>query len=427
MNISIESDKFVADILIVDDKLENIRFLSDFLSTQHYQVRKAISGQAAIIAVKAVLPDLILLDINMPEMSGYEVCEILKNNPQTNSIPIIFLSAGNSIEDKIRAFKTGGIDYITKPFQLEEVLIRVQTQLMVRGLQRQLEEKNAKLNRALDGLKKAQITLVQKEKMATLKKVVAGVAHEINNPLNFISGNIYPIREYTNHLLTLIELYQRKYPTIDAEIDDFIQKIDLDFLSSDLAKIINSMEDGAERINTVVLALRIFTRLDESGIKQISIHESIDITLTLLRHRLSSEKDQDVVEIQKNYGELPLITCYAEQLNQVIFNLLCNAIDAVESKLNHSARRPYSPQISISTQIIEHDRLLITIKDNGIGITKEVQAYLFEPFFTTKPAGQGIGLGLATSRGIIEEIHKGSLTYCSCAGEGTEFFIQIPI
>ena len=427
MSLSIESDKFAADILIVDDKLENIRFLSDFLSTQHYQVRKAISGQAALIAVKAVFPDLILLDINMPEMNGYEVCEKLKNNPQTSSIPIIFLSAGNSIEDKVRAFQTGGIDYITKPFHLEEVLIRVQTQLMVRGLQKQLEEKNAKLNRALDSLKKAQITLVQKEKMATLKKVVAGVAHEINNPLSFISGNIDPIREYTEHLLGLIELYHQKHPEMDSEIEEFVQKIDLDFLASDLAKIIDSMEDGAERINTVVLALRIFTRLDESGIKQINVHESIDITLTLLRHRLSFETDQESVEIQKDYGELPLITCYAEQLNQVIFNLLCNAIDAVELKLNHRAQPSYRPHISISTQIVGSHRLLISIKDNGVGITKEVQTYLFEPFFTTKPAGQGIGLGLATSRGIIEEIHKGSLTYCSCAGEGTEFFIQIPI
>ncbi|MCY7275879.1 MAG: response regulator [Phormidesmis sp. CAN_BIN44] len=427
MNLSIETTEFAADILIVDDKLENIRFLSDFLSTQCYQVRKAISGQAALTAVEAISPDLILLDINMPGMSGYEVCEKLKNNPETSSIPIIFLSAGSDLGDKVRAFQLGGIDYITKPFQLEEVLIRVQTQLMLRELQNQLEEKNVKLSRALDSLKKAQITLIQKEKMATLKKVVAGVAHEINNPLSFISCNIKPVREYASHLLTLIELYQQKHSDTDPEIEDFIQEIDLDFLVSDLNKIINSMENGAERISTVILALRIFTRLDESGVKQINVHECIDITLTLLRHRLDPRGVREIIEIQKEYEKLPLITCYAEQLSQVIFNLLCNAIDAVELKLNNNAYQSCSPQISISTQIVDDNQLLISIKDNGVGITKENQACLFEPFFTTKPAGQGIGLGLATSRGIIEELHRGSLTYCSQADKGTEFFIQIPL
>jgi len=422
-----KTTEFAADILIVDDKLENIRFLSDFLSIQHYQVRKAISGQAALTAVESISPDLILLDINMPGMSGYEVCEKLKNNPETSSIPIIFLSAGSDSSEKVRAFQLGGIDYITKPFQLEEVLIRVQTQLMLRELQKQLEEKNVKLNRALDSLKKAQITLIQEEKMATLKKVVAGVAHEINNPLSFISCNIKPIHEYTSYLLTLIELYQQKYSDTDPEIRDFIQEIDLDFLVSDLNKIINSMENGAERISTVILALRIFTRLDESGVKQINVHECIDITLTLLHHRLAPRGVREIIEIQKEYEKLPLITCYAEQLSQVIFNLLCNAIDAVELKLNNNAYQPYSPQISISTQIIDDNQLLIRIKDNGVGITKENQACLFEPFFTTKPAGQGIGLGLATSQGIIEELHRGSLTYCSQADEGSEFFIQIPL
>ena len=426
MNVSIETTKFAADILIVDDKLENIRFLSEFLSTQHYQVRKAISGQAALTAVRTISPDLILLDISMPGMSGYEVCEQLKRNPETSSIPVIFLSAGSDLGNKVRAFQVGGIDYITKPFQLEEVLIRVQTQLTLRDLQKQLEEKNAKLNQALDSLKKAQITLIQKEKMATLKKVVAGVAHEINNPLSFISCNIKPVREYTSHLLTLIELYQQKYSDTDPEIKDFIQETDLDFLVSDLNKIINSMENGAERISTVILALRIFTRLDESGVKQINVHECIDITLTLLRHRLDPRGVREVIEIQKEYEKLPLITCYAEQLNQVIFNLLCNAIDAVELKLHNNAYQSCSPQISISTQIVDDNQLLISIKDNGVGITQEKQACLFEPFFTTKPAGQGIGLGLATSRGIIEELHRGSLTYCSQADQGTEFFIQIP-
>jgi len=427
--MTLEPTKFIADILIVDDKLENIRFLSDFLFTQQYQVRKAISGQAALTAVKTLPPDLILLDINMPGMNGYEVCERLKNDPSTNTVPIIFLSAGNNVVDKVRGFQIGGADYITKPFQLEEVLIRVQTQLTIRQLQKTLEEKNKQLNQALDTLKENQISLVQKEKMATLRKVVAGVAHEINNPLSFIDCNIEPIREYKDHLVDLINLYQKKHPAFDPDIEKLVKEIDLDFLSSDFDKIIASMKKGTQRINTVVLALRIFTRLDESGVKQINIHECIDNILILLRNRLDSSEENAVINIEKDYETetVPSITCHAEQMNQVIFNLLCNAIDAVEAKIAQNTSDSYYPQISIRTQMIDNNQLLISIKDNGMGISEESQAHLFEPFFTTKPAGHGVGLGLAISQRIIEEIHGGSLSYQSIDDVITQFVIQIPI
>ncbi|NJL19742.1 MAG: response regulator [Leptolyngbyaceae cyanobacterium SM1_3_5] len=419
----VETTEFAADILIVDDKIENIRLLSNFLSTQQYQIRKAIHGKAALTAAQTIPPDLILLDINMPGMSGYEVCEQLKSDPKTNSIPVIFLSAGDDIADKVQAFQVGGVDYITKPFQLEEVLIRVQTQLTLRGLQRSLEEKNAKLNHALDSLKAAQIALVQKEKTATLRKVVAGVAHEVNNPLSFIACNIKPIRQYKSQLLKLISLYQQNDSEVDPAIASFLEEIDLNFLASDFNKIIDSIEHGAERISMVILALRIFTRLDESDIKRIDVHTCINSLLTLFHHRLNSS-DRKAIEVHKKYGELPLITCHAEQFNQALFNLICNAIDAVETKLEKTIVS-YQPQISIQTQVVD-SQLLIKIEDNGIGICEENQPRLFEPFFTTKSAGDGIGLGLATSRRIIEEVHDGSLTYRSTADAGTEFTIQIP-
>lgn len=426
MNMITESTQLIADILIIDDKLENIRFLSDFLSAQYYQVRKAISGQAAINAVRTLIPDLILLDINMPGMGGYDVCEQLKSDPKTSSIPIIFLSAGNDLTDKVRAFQVGGVDYITKPFQLEEVLIRVQTQLKIRELQQSLEHKNDELNQALTSLKTAQVALVQKEKMATLRKVVAGVAHEINNPLSFIACNVEPIQEYKNHLFSLVSLYRQKCVDEDPAIAHLLQEVDLDFLSADMDKIIGSMKTGTERINAVVLALRIFSRLDESEIKQIDIHDCIDATLTLLHHRLNARDRSESIKIHKEYAALPPITCYAGQLNQVIFNLLCNAIDAVEVKLAQN-QCYYQPQISVCTYMTSDRQLSLSIKDNGIGILKEKQARLFEPFFTTKIAGQGIGLGLATSRSIIEELHHGSLTFHSTVDVGTEFTIQIPL
>lgn len=423
MNTCTEMTEFAADILIVDDKLENIRFLSDFLSAQRYQVRKAISGQAALIATRTILPDLILLDINMPEMDGYEVCKQLKNDPKTSSIPIVFLSAGDDLDAKVRAFKTGGMDYITKPFQLEEVLVRVQSQLTARELQQKLQEQNTQLTSTLDSLKEDQASLIQTEKMAILRRVVARIASEISDSTKLISCDIESIHNYTAHLLNLIELYQQKRLDTDSSIEDLLKKICLNFLVADFNKMIDSMSNKADRIDTVVLALRISAHQDESDLKQVDIHECIEKALGLLRHQLGSE--YPMITIEKNYEELPPVTCYVEQLSQVLFELLSNAMDAVKLKLNDNAYHISSPQISIGTQAINH-QLLIRIKDNGVGISEENKAYLFQPFFTTKPASQGLGLGLATSRRIIEEMHGGSLTCCSSVDQGTELLIQIP-
>jgi signal transduction histidine kinase len=416
-----------ADILIVDDVPDNIRFLSSFLSEQGYQVRKAINGQMALRAIKTLMPDLILLDVNLPDINGYEVCSQLKQDPLTKSIPIIFLSAGNEAIDKVKAFQLGATDYITKPFYLEEVLARIQAQLTIQGLQKELKTQNNQLQQALKDLKIAQTSIVQQEKMATLRKIVAGVTHEINNPLSFIACNIKPVEDYIQHLLNLVNLYQQKYSEPDPDIKAYLEEIDLEFLSSDLFNIIHSMENGAERIHTVVLALRIFTRLNESGVKQIHLQESIENVLAMLHHRLIIRSDGVIVQIKKEYGKLPLVTCYADQLNQAIFNLLCNAIEAIDEKINKNAYYQALPEISIYTQLTNESKIAIHIKDNGIGIPEANKPYLFEPFFTTKSAGQGVGLGLATSRQIIEELHQGSLSYCSTVSEGSEFIIQIPV
>lgn len=422
--MDISSSPTRADILIVDDIPDNIRFLSSFLLEQGYTVRKAINGQMALTAIAALPPDLILLDVNMPDIGGYEICRRLKADTVTQPIPIIFLSAGSEAIDKVKAFQLGGVDYITKPFHLEEVLVRIQTQLTIQQLQKELKAQNEQLRQTLEELKTAQENLVQQEKMATLRKVVAGVAHEINNPLSFIACNIKPAEEYIQNLVTLLELYQQKYPDPDPEIQTLIEDIDLEFLVSDLVRIIHSMGNGAERIRTVILALRIFTRLDESGIKKINFHESLDSILAILKHRLN-DANQNIIQVQCNYGNLPPITCYADQCNQVFFNLLCNAIDAIEEKQKRGGYKGQKPEILIQTWL-EQDKVYVKIQDNGSGISVANQPLIFEPFFTTKTAGQGVGLGLATSRRIIEELHRGRLTYRSQEGEGTEFIIQIP-
>jgi signal transduction histidine kinase len=427
-----------ADILIVDDMPDNIRFLSLMLLEHGYNVRKALSGQIALTAAQTVLPDLILLDINMPEMNGYEVCRRLKENSATRDVPVIFLTALSDILDKLKAFQVGAVDYITKPFQFDEVLVRIQTQLTIRNLQTQLQSQNVQLQTALDDLKKAQAQLVQRDKMIALGQLVAGVAHEINNPISFIYGNLNPAQKYSQSLLELIKLYQEECPTPSELIQKTIQEADLDFIAGDLPKLFNSMRHGVDRIQTIIFALRIFSRLNESDIKLVDIHEGIESVLLLLQHRFNLD-EKSVIEVVKNYGNLPLVTCYASQLNQVFLDIINNAIDALEEAFDHDTQdsceqnnlsQPPTPQelptIWITTGLTSSGSISIRIKDNGIGIAEDLKPRLFEPFFTTKSVKERVGLGLSTSYQIVVEKHEGQLTFQSSPGEGTEFMIEIP-
>ncbi len=425
MDISVEHQVFVADILIVDDKLENIKFLSEFLCKNNYQVRKAINGQAALTSVNSLPPDLILLDINMPGMGGYEVCQHLKNNPETSAIPVIFLSAGNEINDKILAFEAGGIDYITKPFNLEEILVRVQTQLKVQQLQKNLQARNQEIQSMLLELQKTEAALIQKEKLVNASQITAGISHEINNPLSFIVGNLKPASEYSENLITLIALYQNAFPDATPEIINFIEDIDLDFLITDFRRIINSINTGAERIRSVINAMHIFSRLDESGIKPINIQESMESVLTILRYQLVLNNGAVNISVVKNYQDTPKILGQANLLNQALLSILQNAIQALESKVTSVIDSSFNPTIWLNISTTEQQHIRISIKDNGIGVASENQSHLFEPFFTTKQPGKGVGLGLFTSYQILTEFHQGTLTYHDCAEGGSEFIIEI--
>lgn len=415
------------DILIVDDTPDNIRFLSSVLLEQGYSVRKAINGKMALTAARTVLPDLILLDINMPEMNGYEVCEILKKDDKTRTIPVIFLSAMDDVLDKVKAFQVGGVDYITKPFHLEEILVRIQNQLTIQNLQNKLQTQNTQLQEALSELKRTQAQLIHKEKMLSLNQLVAGIAHEINNPISFIAGNLSPARQYIHELVNLLNLYQQEYPNPSLSIQEAIQKIDLSFLVVDLEKLITSMQTGVDRVHTIILALRIFSRLGESDIKAVDIHEGIDSALVLLQPRLRQEGSRAEIQVIKNYGNLPLITCYASQMNQVFLNLLTNAIDAFELGTGKDFPESSSPTIWISTELTGLENITIRVKDNGAGISEEVLLRLFDPFFTTKSVGKGSGLGLSTSYQIVVEKHKGQLTCYSSPEKGAEFVVEIPV
>ncbi|MEQ9553127.1 MAG: urea ABC transporter substrate-binding protein [Coleofasciculus sp. G3-WIS-01] len=282
------------------------------------------------------------------------------------------------------------------------------------------------LKQALHDLKTYQTQLVQTEKMSTLGTLVAGVAHEINNPTSFIYGNLHYAKEYTEDLLEMLRLYQKYYPEPAPEIQDHAQAIELDFLIKDLPKTLGSMEIGAERIRHLVLSLRNFSRLDQAQMQPMDIHEGIESTLLLLRNRLKGNGHNPEIELVKEYGELPSVECYPSQLNQVFMNLLGNAIDALEEVVARNGTN-FLPVIRICTEASSVDYVRVRIRDNGAGMTDEVKLKLFDPFFTTKPIGKGTGLGLSISYQIVVDKHKGILQCHSTPGQGTEFIIEIPV
>jgi predicted ATPase/signal transduction histidine kinase/tRNA A-37 threonylcarbamoyl transferase component Bud32 len=293
-----------------------------------------------------------------------------------------------------------------------------------------LEEQAQQLEFALQQLQATQLQMIQKEKMSSLGQLVAGIAHEINNPINFIYGNITHASEYTQDILSLIKIYEQVSPNLTPQMLAEQQDIDLEFLLEDLPKLLSSMKVGADRIRQIVLSLRNFSRLDEAEIKAVNIHDGIDNTLLILQHRLKNDSGNSKIKIIKNYGCLPLVDCYPSQLNQAFMNLLANAIDALEeyNSVRSLAETQINPAyIKITTELLEENSLLIRIADNGLGMTPEIISQIFNPFFTTKPIGQGTGLGLSISYKIIVEKHAGKLTCSSIPEQGTEFLIELPV
>lgn len=282
-------------------------------------------------------------------------------------------------------------------------------------------------------LQHTQTQLVQSEKMSSLGQLVAGVAHEINNPVNFIYGNLRHANSYTQDLLRLVQHYQTYYPNPLPVIQSEIDAIDLDFLMADLPKLLSSMKVGADRIREIVQSLRHFSRLDEAEVKPVNIHEGLESTLMILQNRIKAQPNRTAIEIVKDYGDLPLVECFAGQLNQVFMNMLVNAIDALEETITYSSNIPDSggrpiaePAILLRT-IAGKNRVEIHIIDNGAGMPEAVRNHLFDPFFTTKPVGKGTGLGMSISHQVVVEKHQGELRCCSSPGQGTQFVINIPV
>jgi two-component system NtrC family sensor kinase len=466
---------FQGNILVIDDTPANLRLLAEILTQKGYKVRTVTNGELGLSAAIGKPPDLILLDIMMPKMDGYEVCKHLKAEETTRDIPVIFISTFNDVIDKVQAFSVGGVDYITKPFQIEEVLVRVATHLAIRNLQKNLQEKNDQLTTTLQQLKTTNQQLIQSEKMAALGQLIAGIAHEVNTPLGAIRSSVENIadfleqnleqlpeffqglskesaadfwsllhkstkptltfsakekRQFKRALIKQLEEHQIANSDIIADtlvdlgvyddISPFLRLLqapeskkilDAAYQISSLQKSTQTITTATERAAKVVFALKTYSRYDSTG-KKVQAN-IIEGIETILT--LYQNQIKHGVEVIRNYQEqLPTVWCYPDELNQVWTNLIDNALQAMKHKG------------TLTIEVKQQDnQMYISISDSGKGIPPEIMPKIFEPFFTTKPAGEGSGLGLDIVKKIIEK-HQGKIEVDSVLGE-TTFTISIPL
>lgn len=431
-----DSHKKLETILVIDDSPTNLEILHDVLGGAGFEVLVEMDGISGIEQVESNPPDLILLDVMMPKIDGFETCRRLQANPSTKHIPIIFITALTEAEEKVKGLKLGAVDYITKPFEQNEVLARINLHLKLRQLNIELDkqkqeleirvqERTLELSQAVEELKKTQLQLVQTEKISSLGQLVAGVAHEVNNPIGFISTNLHYANQYIEDLLKLVQLFQKSCSNPGIEVEEQIEIMDLQHIQKDLPKLMSSMKLGTDTIKGIMQSLRNFSRTDGENKKFVDIHEGIEATLMILQHRLKAYPKRAAIQVIKDYSILPKIKCYPGQLNQVFMNLLANAIEVLEESIIDSDNMITNPQIRIATTIDKH-QVTVKISDNGKGMSESIRSDIFQAFFTTKPEGKGTGLGLSISYQIITENHGGNLECISSPGKGTEFLIQIP-
>ncbi|NEZ61496.1 sensor histidine kinase [Leptolyngbyaceae cyanobacterium CCMR0082] len=314
-------------------------------------------------------------------------------------------------------------------YEIQSELVRQ----IIQGLEKSRSEaeiRSQELQAAFTNLQLMQTKLIQSEKMSALGMLVAGIAHEINNPISFIYCNIDHAYAYVQDLIDLLNLYQKIYPEPHSKITALSEELEVDFIVEDLFRLLNSMQIGSERISKIVSGLRTFSRLDEADYKEADLHDGLDSTLMLLQHRFKGYGHRPNITIIKNYSQLPQISCFSGQLNQVFMNILVNAVDAIEDRYTQQSQYPgklEAGQITICTSTINSQWINISIADNGLGMPEEIYKKIFNPFFTTKPTGEGTGMGLSISYQIIVENHGGTLECRSNVGSGTEFIVSIPI
>jgi signal transduction histidine kinase len=413
-------------ILIVDDNPTNLSVLSQALKAAGYKVRMAVDGEDALDKVSLAHPELILLDVQMPKIDGFETCRRLQANPETAGIPVIFMTALTDTDNKVKGLSLGAVDYLTKPFEQQEVLARVRVHWRLKQLTDSLEQQVTERSQSLQ---QAQIQLVQQEKFSALGQLIAGIGHELNNPLGCIASNLPAATQYLADITELLNLYGQYYSPPVAAIAATIEDIDLPFTLEDFSKLLESMKVASDRMKDISESLRRFARSDSQEKTSVDLHEGLESTLMLLQHRLKANAERPAIEIIKQYGNLPQVQCYPGLLNQVLMNILANAIDALdEFNQNRSFEEIEAQpnQITLCTAI-DQNQIKISISDNGSGMPPEIRDHIFDYQFTTKSVGKGTGLGLAIAQQIIVEKHCGVIKVESEVGQGTKFVVLLPI
>lgn len=422
----------------IDDFAEELPTLTTVTHEEYEEAKLAISSSNALrlwvigVSMALSVAIAILLSILTSRAIARPIQSLTKVTQQALSESNFDLQAPVMTEDEVGILALSFNQLIASVKKLLEEQQEYSQTLELKVVERtqELSDKNIQLQELLEKLHSTQVQMIQSEKMSALGQLVAGVAHEINNPVNFICGNLSHAQEYTHNLLNFVQLYQKYYPNPVSEIDIEAEEIELEFLQEDLPKILGSMKMGTDRIREIVVSLRNFSRIDEAECKPVNIHEGIDSTLLILQHRLKAEPKSPEIRVIRDNGDLPLVKCYPGQLNQVFMNILANAIDAIEefnTKRTYREIKDRPSQIEIRTSTIDSQWIQIAIADNGAGMTEAIQKQIFNPFFTTKPIGKGTGMGMAISYQIIIEKHGGKLECFSTLGEGTKFVIQIPV
>lgn len=425
-----DSQAFIEEILVVDDSEFNLLLMSDILIMAGYKVKTAKSGELALESIEIKKPDMILLDVNMPGISGYKVCEIIKGNKTNKDIPVIFVSALTESEDKITGFNAGGVDFISKPFNPKEVLVRVRTHLNLRRLQKELIGKNIDLEEALKSLKVLQMKLIQEDKMASIGQLSAGIAHEINNPLGFVSSNVSTLKKYNGKIRECINEYRKFIKNVQgyspeltlnaiSKIKSLEEKNKIEYIMDDLEELYLDTYNGLERIKKIVITLKSFVHeSDVNSLEDYNLNKGIQDTLIISRSELKYN-----ITVKTNLKDrLPLIKAKTSEVNQVLLNIIINAAHSIKEKF----RLDGGGSIEITTW---NDKKFVycTIEDNGVGILEENIRKIFNPFYTTKEVGKGAGLGLSISYDIIVNKHNGNIEVERRALGGAKFILTLPL
>lgn len=407
-----DSDTIVTLLVVEDDPIQAM-LLKYCLQEEPYRTIFVEDGQTALDRIRDDKPDLVLCDWIMPGMSGIEVCKKIKSNPDFASTIFILLTGKSSLEDQVFGLESGADDFLNKPIEKNQLLARIHAGLRQKQLYKKLQATN-------EELKATQAQLIQTKKMSSLSKVVAGIAHEINNPIGFIHGNIRHAQGYFADILTLVELYQQAYPEPPKEVTSFIKKIELEYIVEDMPQILKSMENGSARVRDIIKSLRTFAGLDETSMKSVSLLECMDNTLALVDLQLQGNG----IQVVRQYSELPVILCNFRDINQAFMNIFTNAIDAIKDK--QQADPAFQGCIQIVTMQPRPNLINISIMDNGDGVDADAFEKIFDPFFTTKDVGDGMGLGLSVAYQIIQD-HQGQLFCNSYPQAGAEFVISLPV